>query len=373
VIGMLIEPMDTLFFRDGTPFSSGSASQDDVGGLFPPHPATVAGAVRAFLARCQGWNGRGRWPNELDAVLGDGPTSLGKLWLYGPFVVWNEQPLFPVPRHLMGLVEQGQWRPHVFLRPGPAQPCDLGQRVRLPEPSRGAVKAEELETGDGHWLTRDGLEAVLQGRLPDPDTVVSAATLWAEEPRVGIARDRLTRTAQEGMLYSTRHVRPARGLALGVGLTGVPNHWKIPDHALITLGGEGRMAACRPWDWGTCLDVPEPETCREGRVTLIALTPLDLGEATPTAAPSWEGASLVSACTDRPQRIGGWDSLKRRPLPLRSVWRPGSVLFCEIDDDDRFRASLESPTGLQQVGSQRPLGFGGVALGVWPDDEPEVN
>ena len=37
---------------------------------------------------------------------------------------------------------------------------------------------------------------------------------------------------------------------------------------------------------------------------------------------------------------GGWDSLARRPLPVRSVLPPGSVLLCEILDREPFAATV---------------------------------
>ena len=61
MIGVDLQPVDTWFFRDSTPFTMGKAPQENVGSVFPPHPATVVGAIRAALARSRGWDGRGRW------------------------------------------------------------------------------------------------------------------------------------------------------------------------------------------------------------------------------------------------------------------------------------------------------------------------
>ena len=86
-------------FADGTPFASREgASQADVGGMFPPSPETVSGAMRAALARCNGWDGRTRrWPRSLNTVLGDGPDGLGQLVFEGPFLLKGSHPLLPVP------------------------------------------------------------------------------------------------------------------------------------------------------------------------------------------------------------------------------------------------------------------------------------
>ena len=48
-----IEPIDTLFFRDGKPFSMGD--QSTAFGIFPPYPSTVFGAIRTgIIAQNQG-------------------------------------------------------------------------------------------------------------------------------------------------------------------------------------------------------------------------------------------------------------------------------------------------------------------------------
>ena len=47
----------------------------------------------------------------------------------------------------------------------------------------------------------------------------------------------------------------------------------------------------------------------------------------PGASPSWTETTCIGSSSPV---YGGWDSLARRPLPVRSVLPPGSVLFCEI-------------------------------------------
>ena len=109
------------------------------------------------------------------------------------------------------------------------------------------------------------------------------------------------------------------------------------------------------------------------KVVLIALSPLDIEAGIHGGKPLDDlgGARVVSACLDRPQRIGGWDSLARRPLPLRSVLPPGSTLFCETPDPERFADAVTAGGGLARVGSRQEWGFGLVALGVWTDPQEE--
>ena len=456
MIGVRLQPVDTWFFRDGTPFAMGSTPQENVGSLFPPHPPTVAGALRAALATLasgKGWNGRGRWPDDICKVLGDGPENLGALFLDGPFLLRDGRPLFRVPRHLLGVSHGGtHWKPTAFLRPGDPVACDLGDAVRLPDVVRlsegvgtppdagkaggtlgtspsaafhlkpGDLEPADLKPGDGFRLAPEGLCAALDGRLPSHSDLVPDKCLWSDEPRIGLERDGGTRTAREGMLYSTRHVRPARGVSLGVRIAGLPDGWTPPFGGLLTLGGEGRLAECREWkacrEWEAelaleahstqvvrtscsieagsadagsaqsgALEARLAEIVNTRRVALVALTPLDLPRgicvgdqplgiraddqpldicAGDQPLEALGNARVVSACLDRPQQVGGWDSLERRPLPLRPVLPPGSTLFCELGEPERFREAVSAGGGLARVGRRREWGFGLVAPGVWP-------
>ncbi len=373
MIRLRLEPVDTLFFRDSTPFAADSSSQDDAGGLFPPPPTTVVGALRAALARGQGWNGLGRWPDRLNPILGDGFEDPGQLRWEGPFLLRQGEPLFQAPRHLLGLDRAGTWQPHLLMNPGPPAACDLGENIRLPQIPPHDPDIGELDPGEGWWLTRTGMEAVLKGRLPSPDQgqVVSSQELWSEERRIGIQRDPHTRTARDGMLFGTRHIRLSPGVSLGLQIEGLPDGWKLPPGQAIPLGGEGRLAECLPWQGTLSLDMPLSEIRSSGRVAVIALAPLDLDQPTLSGLEGLDilgNARVVSACLDRPLRLGGWNSLERCPIPLRSLLPAGSVLFCEADDPARFRDSLDALGGLPHVGGRAFWGFGAIALGTWPED-----
>ena len=137
--GVRLQPVDTWFFRTGTPFTAGSAPQEDVRSLFPPHPPTVTGVLRSALALSRGWNGRGRWSREIAGVLGDGPENLGMLSLDGPFLLRNEEPLFRAPRHLLGIDYPAGWTPVAFLRPGALSSVTLATRFGFPTP-RGSTR-----------------------------------------------------------------------------------------------------------------------------------------------------------------------------------------------------------------------------------------
>lgn len=372
MIGVELQPVDTWFFRDGTPFSMGNAPQENVSSVFPPHPATVVGAIRASIARSKGWDGRGRWGQDISEVIGDGPGDLGRVAFDGPFLLREGQPLFRLPRHVLGRADGTAWKPGAFLRPGAPVTCDLGEAVRLPEVAGAPNDVHELKPGDGWWMTRRGLDEVLNGRLPGDAELVPHGCLWSGEPRIGLQRDTSTRTAGDGKLYSTRHVRPLSGVSLGVRIAGLPSGWTPPFGQPLTLGGEGRLAECREWSADLALPMPSREIEAARTVTVVALSPVDLPQDVCAGLQPLNDlgdARVVSACLERPQRVGGWNSLARSPLPLRCVLAPGSTLFCEIRDSMRFAETVAASDGLVRIGLRQRWGFGLVALGVWPAPE----
>ena len=46
----VLAPTDTLFFRDGRPYNQDDDGLAHARSLFPPHPSTLTGALRAALA-----------------------------------------------------------------------------------------------------------------------------------------------------------------------------------------------------------------------------------------------------------------------------------------------------------------------------------
>ncbi len=364
---LLLSAIDTWFFRDGTPFDMKGSPQSGVVGVFPPYPPTVAGAIRAALARRNGWDGRGRWSSKVAAVLGDGPTDLGRLQITGPFVLRGGALLFQMPRHVLGRVEAGgNWEPAALLRPSREQvQSDLGADVRLPELARNAVASgTSLRAGTSRWVTIEGLQRILHGEIPLAEEVIHESTLWTGEGRVGIERTPATRTAADGALYSTQHARPAANVSLGIELEGVPQEWHSPKGDMFSLGGEGRLAACEAWETKQRLVFDGP--ARDARTAVIvALTPVLLGDA--GSGPTLPGARVISACTERPLRIGGWDTGARAPLPLRNAAPPGTVWFCELDVTNTFRAAITN--GLVRAGAATAAGFGLCAVGDAPRSE----
>ncbi len=365
-----ISAVDTWFFRGGVPYYNDGATWPGMRSVFPPYPWAAAGAVRAMLARCRGWSDGEAWTDEFKAVLGDGPENCGKLKFTGPFVLYQGQLVFPMPRHVVGGPPETatgsdckRWQPKEILLPSCDRTlCDLGE-VCLPKLSESGSSPTQR-----YWVKLDGLRNILNGNLPGDGQIVDERRLWRLEPRIGIRRDPNTRAAEEGALFAAVHVRPTKETEIALEVDGVPQDWKPPNEVLIPFGAEGRLALCRtenaPIDHLAFSDGSSAGSEHAGKFVLIALTPALISVKALAGAEELEpesGLKVVCACADRPIRVGGWFSLERKPLPLRNTLAAGSVLFCRAQDPQALMNRVDR--GMLRLGEMTALGFGLFAIG----------
>ncbi|OQB28967.1 MAG: CRISPR system Cmr subunit Cmr3 [Euryarchaeota archaeon ADurb.Bin190] len=362
-----LTPLDSWFFRDGRPFHQGEPSAD-VESIFPPSAFTIAGAIRAHLARKMGWR-CGNWNEKIIKVLGDG-YNLGPLSFRGPFLgIENKEtikPLFPVPLHLLGKFEEGKGNEFILLSPGDEIECDLG-KVRLPS----AKGIEGMKTLKHYYLTSESLAKVLQGTTDDLE-IIASKDLWGVEYAVGLARDKMSRTAKEGHLYSSCKVRlnDANGTCLLFGSEGIKDG--LDNQFVFPIGGESRMAVAEVVDIQKEFLIRPNLQIKDGclRFTVTHITPawFDRWPGSGKGLPEVPGR-VISACLERSLRIGGWSSVKgerdnfiKGPVALKPFIRPGSTWFCEACEDDKEDVlQIHS----SRIGEYNDFGFGEVAIGAW--------
>ncbi len=373
-----LKPVDSWFFRDSRPFEA----QGMLHSVFPPYPPTIIGALRFKLAQRMGWGATrlSSWTEDIKTILGDGPIVLGDLRFQGPHISIQREKqrttLYKVPLHILGETNFAQetrsdhWSPKTFLVPGDEVSCDLGKQTRLPTPQQETVG---LNSGRSHWLTEAALLEVLSGKLvANSGECFLESDLWKTEYRVGLERHSGRHTALQGQLFSTNHIRfqDVYDLHLCVGVRGVPKPLQQKATELISLGGEGRMAELEVAEWPQ-LPIPEGlknEIEEQKRLLFVLLTPMALPQGWQpnpgSQVPDLPGTTVVSACIDKPVLIGGWNSIERKPTPLRPYLPAGSVFFCEVEEDID-KATLLARHG-ECIGDLQAHGYGQIALGCWP-------
>lgn len=372
--------LDTLFFRESRPHETIGGSE--LTSLFPPPPRTVAGAIRTAVGESLGvdWlaflnaakNGK---PYEIGGVdlsrlIGGQGDDLGELALEALWLVHGNERLYPAPRFLMRKEDD-----FARLRISSGVHTYLG-RVRLPELPAEKVGYQPMENV---WLTRAGLEKVLAGNLPAASEVFDKEPLFAEEPRLGIARNNSRRTVETGLLYQTCHVRPRRGVAIEADVAGLNE--ALLTNRIVRLGAEGRMAVFEAAPGPVFPAAPKPAKDTRGLIITL-LTParfVSSGKAAwlpPGFEPAeengfgvWKGTingiAITAHCAviGKAQREGGWDMALHQPRAVQSLTPAGSCYYCTVDDGN-IAAAIETLHG-KAIGEDRKLGRGRVACGLW--------
>jgi CRISPR-associated protein Cmr3 len=359
-----ITPADIMMFRDGRPFN-----QDDPGGssaisLFPPPPPTVVGAIRLAVANQNGFRGN-NWPKNL---LGSGvdwqnPDSLGKLKFGALRLIRRDttgtvEDLFPAPAHLVCSKQQTY---HLLApMPKPAFLSDLDDRLpsdRAPDQNvhLATCPGEGLKTLEHDFVTGKGMQAILHGKPPETADHIKAAGVYSHESRVGIAIEPETRVVKDGALYIAGFVRLNDALTILQPIDGLPDGMPAFTQR---FGGEHRVARFEP---ATAPKLPNAKLTGTFYAA-IAVTPVFLKDAPlPGGAIAGLPGTLVTACTAKPFWLGGWDSQKQKPLPMRQIVPAGAVFFMKCDENKR-------PVGDKPLaaGSATQWGFGHCLAANWP-------
>ncbi len=376
--------LDTWFFRESRPMDAIGA---ELGGVFPPPPRTLLGALRTAIGEAAGvdWRDfRDKTAHPLRATIGYG-DDLGPITLNsGPWLTQDGERLYPVPRYLLLAKDKDKTMKFVRLRIGCAVGTHLG-RVRLPELPADEQGYKPLE---GAWLTCAGLQKVLAGEMPTHEDLRYAHQLFQEEARLGIARDNQRRTAVAGMLHHTRHLRPRPGLAIEVDVTLAPDTETEQLSGMVRLGGEGRLAhlAVRsPPE--TCLGIPDLASAKDTQTLIVTLlTPARFqNEGKPDWLPAgftlhdrtdgirvWKGAingvdlTLHAAILGKAQREGGWDMARHQPRAVQSFIPAGSSYYFTVAGD---RGGALKKLHNAQIGEDQAIGRGLMVCGLCHGNE----
>ncbi|TCW35054.1 CRISPR-associated Cmr3 family protein [Laceyella sacchari] len=357
------EALDTLFFRDGTPFHQGETGNILPGSVFPPLMLTMQGAIRTALACKQGWiPDKKGLPEKLRLGTAD---DLGDLQLAGPYLRFKGERLYPAPLTLFGNKNgNGNW---ILTRliPGPKVDCDLGEGVRLPKLQK-QIDGELLNL----WVTKEGMESILNIRFPEAKHLIEPDQLWKNEQKIGIMREEKTKVAKDKHLYSLIHIRPQAELEVEVEVGGISEDWHLQKTQALPLGGEGRFALVNVSDVTDPLPrMPELPVSHDGQIrfTVTLLTPgyyQDMNQVVKEGPPHIPG-TCVSASIGKAMHMGGWNLKENKPRPIKPLLPPGSTWFFEAKADQL--AEIKGVHG-SFTGEKTAYGMGQLIVGIWKEE-----
>lgn len=391
---ILIEPTDTLFFRDSIPMSAG---QGKGAGARLPFPSTLHEAIRASLFAQHGRSDendkqpaafrpssaprQGGWLGKGKSQPSNGSKDFQSLQLIGPFPVRHEKdqaPEWHLPLPLdLAFDEAGKALAHqVMLLPEGSHTAALPCVAVSIQPA-----SKNAQAG---FLSLALMKHYLGGQL-NALTVTPRTDFFEEEYRIGVEISPESASAAEGQLYAATHARPRESFRLGAML-GLRTKKPVPGEEdklsaldFLILGGERRLARIHRRGITTPAIPTAPEFEDKGEAVILKWV-----LATPAVfahgwLPGWcrdtQGqrpdhdvclplqsgrARLIATCLGKLQPFAGWDSLEQRAKPTQLAMPVGSVyhFLCQNTATARELVSLLHWRPRSDAYGEKGFGYG---------------
>lgn len=344
-IGLVFEPLDTLFFRGGRPFGAGLPGESSL-----PSPQSLAGVLRTFLLDRENADFaamRGK-PTLSEAFIAAGAAWLGDVCFRGPWLAELDgtvpRPLIPAPADLRFVDgEVVRLQPAARMIPG-WQPPLAGMYPLWRKGKKPSKQRPEL-------LNFEGLTAYLRNSPLKAKDVRRHDESYLREDRTGVSIDPDTSASKEGEIYSTRNLRLRPGWGFYAEADVPENkagHFDTPT--TVAWGGERHHVAIRKVPLVTW-----PEAASADRVSLLLLSPgFFIKGWQPDVIPD---AQLRAAAVEGPYAVSGWDLARGGPKPARFGVDSGSVFFIE--------GRVPTVRSLNEDREDVCLGYGFFLKGSW--------
>jgi len=352
-----INPLDTLFFRDGKPFTMGEDSWTS--GIFPPYPSVIYGALRSAY-----------FSNHVDelkkATKWNDPTK--NLKIKGiHFLVEdaddNVNIYSPLPNDCVQKKGDGDNVVSIL------QIHELAN-VKSSCPTRYVLKSmitEKVESVGGGLISITSLKKYLECTNDSFSSILKVTDKVLAEPKIGIGISNKTGTAKKGMFYRVGMNR-LDGLSLLIDFEGLD----LPKEGMMKLGGEGKAA---------CYKKPKKHISPSIYDSKVDGTMFKLYLSTPTIfrkgwLPVWidektligkyKGLKLklLTASIGKTISIGGFDMKARKPKPMRKAVPAGSLYYFKIVEGDLRKAfEVFNQTAISDIDPMQGFGIayvGGV-------------
>ncbi|HHG83424.1 MAG TPA: type III-B CRISPR module-associated protein Cmr3 [Bacteroidetes bacterium] len=311
--------LDTLFFKDGKPFSMGEETW--ARGIFPPFPSVIYGMMRSlWFAGNMG---------EFSKVRDKEDPTWKDLTLTRYLPAVDGATAFPIPVDLYQEKQPEMEGKALRFVPDPLDEAVIHdhpyQQILIPQKREGSQKAVKIvELGGNALLSKDEFKNYLAG-CQGPFSFFSLDKYCLEEPKIGIGRDPATRTAKDGQLYRLA-MRRLEGEAGKLSFQIQAEGLEFPEKGLSRLGAEGKAIS---YDQCSITEIECP--LEEGDTTfLLYLATPAIFENGPV--PAWfekKGITVLGCANGRAAHIGGWDMKNRCPKPMYKAVPAGTLYFLE--------------------------------------------
>jgi CRISPR-associated protein Cmr3 len=346
-----IDAFDTLFFRDGKPFTMGAETWGN--SLFPPYPSIIYGALRsAYFSHNV---------NELSKANTDkDPTKnliiKGLYFQYG-IDIFSSAPLDYVREKDK---KEDSLLPLNIEKLKFATSCKTAY-VLKPKGNK------EVELPSDAWISSIFLREYLSGNKEEI-YYIRLSNIVLSEPKIGIGRNNLTKTAEDSMLYRAGMKR-LKDASIVVDF----EELNLPEKGLMKLGGEGRPVYYSKMEETPVVSV-NFDVKKLNKIKLYLASPAvfekgwlpdGIGENSLEGEINGIKLSLLTCAIGKPLYIGGFDMAKKEPKPMKRAVPAGSIYYFELLESYETNQLVEKLHNISILKNEnyRKQGFGITYLG----------
>jgi len=342
-MGYKIKPLDTLFFRDGRPFSMGAETWAN--SIFPPYPSTVYGAIWTWLIFEKGSLKEfedGKYKIELGRIIKNEKSNFkeiikGRLKIKGPFICLDNNTYFPVPFDLLEKKDAAEKEKKLFYIN-----CINRPEIFISDYSleRILVNKNDFELKEcDEFLSINSLKDYLMG-YEKQLRFREKKEIFSYERKTGIKRSRKTLSSEEGHLYRISMIRLKREASFYIEIEGLNSY---PQEGKVQLGADWKIVKIEKTEEDLLKELREIDFQLNNKIFKIYF-------ATPAIfkkgwIPDWinetnfEGnykeikLKLIACSIGKFKLIGGWDLANKKPKPMHKAVPAGSVYYFKILDN----------------------------------------
>ena len=388
-----VRPTDSLFIRGNLAFGD---SGEHGASQMPPPPSLFAGAFRSAIL--------GQSAEHMAQFLAGQPLAdeararcLGTYTQPGEFrLSWlslagqahgqvSPEAVSPLPADLVVLGQAFAPLIPRSVAAGCASSGDLPMRATL-------FSAKQEKPSTGIYLRGAGLQDHLTGKLPGAAAQAAVGHLFRRDPRLGIGLNADSRTAEEGLIYTTEgyafgpgadgegegKVSPFANTGFLVGMAGVAD--VLPAQGSLRLGGDGRSAHYQRVEFKPPVAA---NLAANKRFRLVLQSPALFSQGwLPDGVVLQEdglyklrgagfSARLACAAIGRREVVSGWDLHGWKPKPAQAAAPAGSVYWFDELEGDAGKLAAWVNQGLwgEHTDRQRRAeGFNQALLATWQNN-----
>lgn len=331
-----IKALDTLFFRDGKPFTMGENHWTD--SIFPPNLSTIYGAIRTayFSENMEIFQSL---RNNKGLNTDKDPTKKLRItrMFYKICKGANEGYYYNMPLDLVGLK-------------------DISDREMRNEIKRKKYKVYPLKTKENKYISSNPLKCLLyfdeyvkaisDGLIHENEIVnymkgvlnnievCRISDYICDEPKIGIGIDKSIGTSKDSRLYRI-DLKRLKDIYLIVEFEGID----LKEKGVLKFGGEGKYASYKEDNFEIMPLELELDKLIENRFKITLMTqaifengwlPKDIDEKEFILKNNKFKTKLVAAVVEKHTLVGGYDMANNRPKPMLKAVPAGSTYFFEI-------------------------------------------